>query len=280
MRIVSALSLWLVACTGGKEDAKDSGDDTGTTEADDTWTYSYCGTDTGAWDTGDTHDTGADSDTGDGDTGSDTADTGDTAPDTGDTGPDLNPDPTPDECGGPFAADDPAAFTPPAGIGPYWRADAPERAALNARQDAGTRLILSLRVIDLDGAPQPGRRVTVWAAGMDGLYDTAGADANAYGWQRADADGRVCFALLRPPNYTDGAGGYNPAHVHLAISDDPALGHDPALESSQELGTQFYFVNDPWLTALQPPELIVSPEAIPTGERVRYDIVLGALPPP
>ena len=238
--------------------------------------------DTGPGDTGDsgTGDTGdssiGDSDTGTGDSDTGTGDsdtgTGDTG-DTGDTGtPDLNQPPTAEECGDAFPDTDPASYMPPAGFGPYWREDTPERPALNIWQESGTRLILSLRVLNLDGVPQAGQRVTVWSVAQTGQYDTGSADANGYGWQVADAEGRVCFSMLRPLNYTDGMGGYNPAHIHLAVGPD-------ALEANQELGTQLYFAGDPWLTSLQSPELQATPEILPGGERIRYDVVLGAFMP-
>ncbi len=181
--------------------------------------------------------------------------------------PGGNLPPSAEECGGTFPAVDPMATTIPQGAGPYWREDTPERDALNVWEEAGSRLILSLRLMDLNGNPLVGKRLTVWAVGLDTRYDFEGAEANGYGWQASDTEGRICVSMNRPLPYFNGNGGLNPAHIHLSVGDDE-------IEANQTLFTQYYFSDDEWLTEFIPPELTFTPEVLATGERIRSDIVL------
>ena len=181
--------------------------------------------------------------------------------------PDGNLPPSAEECGGSFPAVDPIANTIPQGAGPYWREDTPERNALNVWEEEGSRLILSLRLLDLAGNPIVGKRLTVWAVGLDTRYDFEGAEANGYGYQASDAEGRVCISMNRPLPYFNGNGGLNPAHIHLSVGDDE-------IEAHQALFTQYYFSDDEWLTEFIPAELTFTPEVLATGERIRSDIVL------
>lgn len=181
--------------------------------------------------------------------------------------PEGNLPPSADECGGSFPVVDPGGPTIPQGAGPYWREDTPERSALNVWEEEGSRLILSMRVLDMEGNPLVGKRVTVWAVGLDTRYDFEGSEANGYGYQTSDAEGRVCVSMNRPAPYFNGNGGLNPAHIHLSVGDDE-------IELNQNLFTQFYFADDEWLTDFIPPELTFTPEILATGERIRTDLVL------
>jgi protocatechuate 3,4-dioxygenase beta subunit len=195
------------------------------------------------------------------------SDTDDSAPPAESDPPDLNTPPTLEECGEAFASVDPEQPTAPAGFGPYWREDTPERNALNVAQEAGTRLILVMQAVNLDGTPLTNKRVTVWYAQQTLLYDTESPDASGYGWQRADANGTVCFSLIRPPNYKEVNGNYLPAHIHLAVGED-------SLEASQDMATILYFTGDPYLTEQHLEEHRVTPEVIASGERIRRQLVL------
>ena len=200
------------------------------------------------------------------DSGSDS--TPDSAGDSEDSAaPAGNLPPSAEECGASFPTVDPSGSTMPQGAGPNWREDTPERKALNVWEEDGTRLILSLRLVDMGGRPLVGRRLTVWGVGANTRYDVETAEANGYGWQLSDAEGRVCVSMNRPLPYANAEGGTNPAHIHLAVGDD-------AIEANQVLFTQYFFGDDPWLTEVIPPELTFTPEILATAERIRSDIVL------
>jgi protocatechuate 3,4-dioxygenase beta subunit len=206
-----------------------------------------------------------------GDTGRDTAvdtavDTGgDTAKDTSDTGGDTaepvdvcaEATPMPETCG----------RTSGDGEGPYFRLDAPERGVLNWRGVEGTRLVLAGRLLDTACAPVVGAKIYLWQAGPDGRYDYNGADPNLYGYVTTGEDGTFCFDTLRPPPYTDGMGGFLPAHLHVNI----------ILADAKVLTTQLYFAGDPNLESWQDVARHLSPEPMQSGgERAVFDFVLPA----
>ncbi|MBM4392526.1 MAG: hypothetical protein FJ090_15500 [Deltaproteobacteria bacterium] len=211
----------------------------------------------------------APTDTGDPDSG--TADTanpdtaaGDTAdsPDTGDIG----------ECQS-WGEPDPACEpTPPVGEGPYFREDAPERQQLNVRGESGYELRLELRLLDETCVPVEGAVIHIWHCDQTGIYAMDDAEFHCRGKATTGPDGGVCFETLRPPPYTDGADGFNPAHYHISWF----------VDGVQTYTTQLYFEGDPWLTEVHAEELITTPEDDGSGNRgmVRFTFVLGSLPPP
>jgi protocatechuate 3,4-dioxygenase beta subunit len=127
---------------------------------------------------------------------------------------------------------------PPAGEGPFYRDDIPERSYLNVWEQEGTKLIVLLRITELC-VPIEGAKVELWHAGQDGVYDTESAEANGYGFQVTDLQGAVCFRTIRPPSYLS-----NPEdpesekvqqHIHLKVWVDGEL----------RANTQLQFADDP-----------------------------------
>jgi protocatechuate 3,4-dioxygenase beta subunit len=171
---------------------------------------------------------------------------------------------TPDACR--WTTPLPATCVPtsPDGEGPYWRVDAPERAALNVADATGTRMFVAGRVLDSACRPVAGVRVYLWSAGPDLTYDHLAADPNLYGYQTTAPDGTVCFETLRPLPYGPPEARL-PAHFHVNVLDNDV----------KRLTTQLRFTGDPYLGAGMDPRRIVTPEPLPDGsERVSYDFVL------
>ncbi len=210
-------------------------------------------------------DTGLD-DTGGPDTGGalDSGDSADTAenPDTGDIG-------ACESWGEPDSACEP---TPPVGEGPYFREDAPERQQLNVRGESGYQIRLELRLLDESCVPVEGAVVHIWHCDQTGIYAMDDAEFHARGKATTGADGGTCFETLRPPPYTDGADGFNPAHYHISWF----------VDGVQTYTSQLYFEGDPWLTEVHSQELVTTPEDDGSGSRgtIRFTFVLGSLPPP
>lgn len=144
--------------------------------------------------------------------------------------------------------------TEPALIGPFWRSNQPlcENGAHIASADTpGAPLVVSGRVLSLDGTPLAGARVETWQASPAGLYenqDTRQADMNLRARFETDAQGRFWFRSVRPSGYpvpVDGPCGellaaqgrhaMRPAHLHFIVV---AQGH-------KVLATQFFDAQDP-----------------------------------
>src|SRR5262245_29639052 len=128
-------------------------------------------------------------------------------------------------------------------FGPFHRNGAPEMAAggnIAPRDERGTPLVISGRVLDLDRQPIAGATLDVWQADSDGMYDSQYADRDGLhmrGLFHTDGDGRYLVRTNRPVAYTipdDGPVGqmlratnrhpWRPAHVHFVVSAD---GYDP-----------------------------------------------------
>lgn len=105
--------------------------------------------------------------------------------------------------------------TRPDALGPFYQADAPERAR------TGEGLVVTGTVRSASGCrPLPGARIEWWSANRQGDYDD-GHRAT----QRADAGGRYRYETDFPGRYPG-----RPPHLHLRVT---APGH-------RTLVTQFY----------------------------------------
>jgi len=143
-------------------------------------------------------------------------------------------------------------------FGPFHREGAremPPGGNIAPRDDGGSPMMISGRVLDLSGRPIAGARLDVWQADSSGLYDSQYADRDELhmrGLFRTDSDGRYLVRTVRPVHYAipnDGPVGqmlratnrhpWRPAHVHFVVSADgfePVTTHifddtDPYLES-------------------------------------------------
>lgn len=97
--------------------------------------------------------------------------------------------------------------TPPDALGPFYKANAPER----ARTGQGLRVSGAVR--SLRGCtPLPGARIEWWSVSPSGDYDDAHRAT-----QRADGEGRYRYETTPPSPYAG-----RPPHIHVRIT---APGH-------------------------------------------------------
>ncbi len=152
----------------------------------------------------------------------------------------------------------------------------------------GERIIVTGRVLDEDGRPQPGTLVEIWQCNAAGRYihsadrHDAPLDPNFFGGGRcvAGADGTYRFTTIKPAAYPWGnhPNAWRPAHIHYSL-------FGPAFAT--RLVTQSYFPGDPLLaldpifttTPAETRDLLVkrfSPEVTEEGFALGYefDIVL------
>ena len=147
-----------------------------------------------------------------------------------------------------------AGGTEPALIGPFWRANQPERKngeRISTDDTPGPRLTVTGQVLSLDGTPLAGARVETWQASPKGLYenqDESQPRMNLRGRFVTDENGNFSFESVRPAGYpvpVDGPCGellaaqnrhtMRPAHLHFLVV---APGH-------KVLATQFFDADDP-----------------------------------
>jgi protocatechuate 3,4-dioxygenase, beta subunit len=126
-------------------------------------------------------------------------------------------------------------------------ADLTRNAVKNA-EPIGERIVVTGRVIDEDGRPQPNMLVEIWQANSAGRYvhvsdqHAAPLDPNFLGGGRCvtDSDGRYRFYTIKPGAYPWGNhdNAWRPAHIHFSL-------FGPSLVT--RLVTQMYFPGDPLL---------------------------------
>ena len=121
----------------------------------------------------------------------------------------------------------------------------------NAVKDAepiGERIIVTGRVLDENGRPQPNMLIEIWQANAAGRYvhvadqHPAPLDPNFLGAGRCvtDSEGRYKFYTIKPGAYPWGNhdNAWRPAHIHFSL-------FGPSLAT--RLVTQMYFPGDPLL---------------------------------
>lgn len=116
----------------------------------------------------------------------------------------------------------------------------------------GERIVVTGRVLDELGRPQPNALIEIWQANAAGRYihendrHDAPLDPNFFGGGRTvtDAEGRYRFYTIKPGAYPwpNHANAWRPNHIHLSL-------FGPTFAS--RLVTQMYFPGDP-LLALDP----------------------------
>ncbi len=102
---------------------------------------------------------------------------------------------------------------------------------------AGDLLIVSGRVMDVNGTPLEGAAVEFWQTDSSGVYDhprDPGTDGRDMGFQffgtsRTDSEGIYMFRTIAPGRYEP-----RPPHIHVKVR----------LNGVELLTTQFYFVED------------------------------------
>jgi protocatechuate 3,4-dioxygenase beta subunit len=128
----------------------------------------------------------------------------------------------------------------------------------------GERIIVTGRVLDEDGRPQPNTLIELWQANAAGRYvhrvdqHDAPLDPNFFGGGRcvSDAEGRYRFYTVKPGAYPWGNhhNAWRPNHIHFSLFGPSFL---------TRLVTQMYFPGDPLL------ELDPIYQAVPAGARGR-----------
>jgi len=146
-----------------------------------------------------------------------------------------------------------AVVTPWQTDGPFY----PEQRAADVDMDltlidghdevaTGEQILVSGRVLDLEGNPQPGATVDVWQANHHGRYahsrdpNDAPLDPHfqGHGIIKTDAQGRYAFRTIKPGAYPLeklGGSGWRCRHIHFKVG-GPGL---------RPLTTQMYFEGDP-----------------------------------
>jgi protocatechuate 3,4-dioxygenase beta subunit len=117
--------------------------------------------------------------------------------------PTLHPTPST-----PADADD--TPTPAQTEGPYYTPDTPERASLLEPGMAGTRLVVSGRVLDTAGNPIGRALLDFWHCDAAGVYDNAGYRLR--GHQFADAQGAYRLETIVPGVYPG-----RTRHIHVKV---------------------------------------------------------------
>lgn len=112
----------------------------------------------------------------------------------------------------------------------------------------GERIVVTGRVLDERGRPQPNALIEIWQANASGRYvheadqHPAPLDPNFFGGGRAvtDGEGRYTFYTIKPGAYPwpNHANAWRPNHIHFSL-------FGPTFAS--RLVTQMYFPGDPLL---------------------------------
>lgn len=123
-------------------------------------------------------------------------------------------------------------------LGPFYRADAPFRDALNVLEEQGTPIVIKGKVF---GGPECGTPleqaiVDIWQADDDGEYDNESSDYKYRGRIETDANGEYEFMSILPGRYLNGTQ-YRPRHIHFMVKADNHL----------DLVTQLYFEGDEYI---------------------------------
>jgi protocatechuate 3,4-dioxygenase beta subunit len=125
-------------------------------------------------------------------------------------------------------------------LGPFYRPGAPMRSNVIPKDVKAEKLQLSGIIFKDDGkTPYNNCLVEIWQCSPDGVYDNTSDEFKFRGAQKTGADGKYHFITTIPVSYLANASSnsYRPAHIHMRISG----------KGEQDLVTQIYFKNDPYL---------------------------------
>jgi hydroxyquinol 1,2-dioxygenase len=182
----------------------------------------------------------------------------------------------------------PKGATPNTVRGPFYRPNAPRVAngASICQDGKGEDLVVSGRIVDLDGSPVSGATIETWQANGEGLYENQQPDSqpdfNLRATLTAGPNGGFGYHTIRPAGYAapdDGPIGRllaelgmplrRPAHLHFIIS----------AEGFETISTHVFDSNDPELAndALfgVKPELIGQFKAVDKGFAVDFTFVMA-----
>jgi catechol 1,2-dioxygenase len=121
-------------------------------------------------------------------------------------------------------------------LGPYYKAGAPFREMIIPEGNTAPPLIIEGEVFSNCDTSLKDAIVEIWNADEEGGYDLS--DSFIFrGSSKTGSDGRYKFRTIIPGRYLNGST-YRPSHLHFRIT---APGHE-------ELVSQVYFANDPFIT--------------------------------
>lgn len=123
-------------------------------------------------------------------------------------------------------------------LGPFYRAEAPFRDALNVLSEEGTPIVIQGKVY---GGPECGTEISqaivdVWQADDSGEYDNESSDFKFRGRLETSENGEYEFMSILPGRYLNG-NQYRPRHIHFMVKVDNHL----------DLVTQLYFEGDEFI---------------------------------
>ncbi|MEX0609061.1 MAG: hypothetical protein WD016_05490 [Balneolaceae bacterium] len=155
-------------------------------------------------------------------------------------------------------------------LGPFYRAEAPFRDALNVLSEEGTPIVVSGKVMGgADcGTPLAEALVDVWQADDAGEYDNESDEFKYRGRILTNDVGEYEFMSILPGRYLNG-NQLRPRHIHFMVK----------AENHMDLVTQLYFEGDeyiepdPWASEAEAERIIelVEVEGVLTGT---FDIKL------
>ncbi len=158
-------------------------------------------------------------------------------------------------------------------LGPFYRPGAPLRTDINPSGYTGKILHFYGTIYRSDGTPFDNCSVEIWQCDENRNYDNTSDEFRYRGRQVTKADGKYDFITAIPVPYPAGESGdvWRPAHIHMVVKGD----------GQQDLITQVYFTNDPYLKTdgssaspqAQNRILTVSKKS-ETEDELRFDILL------
>ncbi|MGR6429747.1 dioxygenase family protein [Rhizobium sp. PAMB 3174] len=181
----------------------------------------------------------------------------------------------------------PAAAIPNTARGPFYRADTPDRplGANICLDGKGEPLSVSGKVVDLDGLPIAGARVTTWQANGEGFYENQQPDRqpefNLRGRFTTEATGCFHYRTVMPSGYPvplvgpagellarAGFPPQRPAHLQFLI----------AAEGFETITTHIFDAEDPALVSdplfAVRPQLVKSFRRTPAGRELEVSFVM------
>jgi protocatechuate 3,4-dioxygenase beta subunit len=153
------------------------------------------------------------------------------------------------------------AVTPAQTEGPYFKASSPERTSLVEPGMAGTRLVITGRVLTPDGQPVAGALLDFWQADDAGSYDNSGYGLR--GHQYTDANGNYTVETIVPGLYPG-----RTRHIHVKVQ----------APNGPVLTTQLYFPDEARNASdgIFNPALVLPVQDTGTGATATFDFVVNA----
>ena len=159
-------------------------------------------------------------------------------------------------------------------LGSFYRPGAPLRTNINPSGYSGKILHFHGTAHRSDGiTPYDNCSIEIWQCDENRKYDNTSEEFRYRGRQVTKADGKFNFITAIPVPYPAGESGdvWRPAHIHMVVTG----------EGQQDLITQVYFTNDPYLetdassSSPQAKSRILSiAKRSETEDELRFDIVL------